>query len=157
MGLRTAGLRKILIPSNLFITFIASFYWRMHVLYPLDKYLGGLILLSSITAAVTIHGSYPDRHDSPYDFSDLLTVGPYSLCRHPFYLSLMGVQVGISLYMDSALGLASFVLTLPAWYLLMVREERELLMRWGERYREYMRRTPMILPKLRRNQSPQAS
>ena len=144
-------IRGPLVAFNLALTVLASFQGRMYLLYPLDKYVGGLIFLVSVAAAVAIHGSYPERHDTASDFPELMTEGPYALCRHPFYLSLMGVQVGTFLYMDSFLGLVAFLFTLPLWYLLILKEERDLLMHWGEKYEEYMRRTPMIIPRIRRS------
>ncbi len=51
-----------------------------------------LFIISSIVA-YRIHRMYPERHDKPSDFPQLLTTDPYALCRHPFYATLIVNQL----------------------------------------------------------------
>jgi len=75
--------------------------------------------------AYSIHVSYPERHDRPEDFPQLLTEGPYSACRHPFYLLLILIQFSIALYFFSLQAAAIAAVFLPMWYALMRIEEKE--------------------------------
>jgi protein-S-isoprenylcysteine O-methyltransferase Ste14 len=77
----------------------------------------------------------------------LVTGGPYRYVRHPFYLAMLIVVVGLSLLADNWLlllfGIATFIL-------LLIRapiEERELEARFGEAYRNYRARTGAVFPK----------
>ena len=112
--------------------------------------IGSVTLYVSVALGAAIHRSYPDRHDEPRDTGRLFTEGPYELCRHPFYLFMILVQFSIPLVLVSAPGLVLAAGLLPAWSLLVRIEERELLEYWGEAYREYMRRTPALIPSLGR-------
>jgi len=107
-------------------------------------------LYASVTLSSAIHRSYPDKHDKPSDMGRLFTEGPYELCRHPFYLFTILAQLSIPLVPVSAPGLVLAAGLLPAWLLLVRIEERELLEYWGEAYKEYMKRTPALIPDIRR-------
>ncbi len=108
---------------------------------------GAVLFAASVLAAVWIHSMFPPRHDRPEDFEELMTSGPYAYCRHPFYLALMVNQFSLPILFLSLTGLIVYLLLLPLWLMLIKLEERELLEYWGERYREYMRRVPMLIPR----------
>ncbi len=80
--------------------------------------------------------------------TELVTAGPYSVCRHPLYLGslLLGGSIGLFLHSAvSTLGLAAaaaayLVVTIPF-------EERALADRFGDSYVEYCRRTPRVWPR----------
>ena len=85
---------------------------------------------------------------SGYKSSSLVTVGPYSPCRHPLYLfSLLGfVGIGLTterLALAAAVALA-FLLAYPA---VMAQEEKLLRERFGGAFEAYARRTPRLLPR----------
>lgn len=80
---------------------------------------------------------------------ELVTTGPYRHVRHPLYTNFLLLGLALSLLTGSALVLA---LGLVGFGLLMLRtpiEERELVERFGSRYRSYMSRTPRWLPRFR--------
>lgn len=84
------------------------------------------------------------RTDDP-----LITGGPYSLVRHPQFLSAIGVVFfTIALYgnWDFVDPIANWALfTLSLWVLAIV-EERELLAHFGDTYRAYAQRVPRLFP-----------
>jgi len=78
----------------------------------------------------------------------LMTTGPYSLCQHPLYASLLlGIIPALSLILNSWLVLTSSVVG----YFLLKRyikiEENELNSIFGEEYMNYKRETPVFFPK----------
>jgi protein-S-isoprenylcysteine O-methyltransferase Ste14 len=86
----------------------------------------------------------------------LVTHGPYSLVRHPQFLSAIGISIfSISLFnpnefFGGALNYGSLVLnwllfTCSLWVLAII-EERELRQHFGEEYVEYARRVPRLFP-----------
>ena len=111
---------------------------------------GAATLYASVALAAAIHRSFPEKHDTPEDTGVLFTEGPYGLCRHPFYFFTMLAQLSIPLTFASLLGLAVAAALIPAWRLLVRVEERELLEYWGEKYLEYMKKVPALIPDIRR-------
>ncbi|MCE4620423.1 MAG: hypothetical protein F7C33_05300 [Desulfurococcales archaeon] len=56
---------------------------------------GTTMLYISVALALAIHRSFPGSHDRPEEVGELLTEGPYGLCRHPFYFLVMLAQASI--------------------------------------------------------------
>ena len=110
------------------------------------KLMGSATLFVSTALASAIHRSFPPKHDRPEDFERLYLEGPYKLCRHPFYFFLMLIQISIPLIFLSVPGLVMTILLIPAWFILVKTEERELVSYWGAKYLEYVRSVPMLIP-----------
>jgi protein-S-isoprenylcysteine O-methyltransferase Ste14 len=80
----------------------------------------------------------------------LLTDGPFRLCRNPMTLGAILAYLGIAIAARTAAGVA-LVLALAGALLAYLKglEERELADRFGEPYLAYKRETPFIVPRLR--------
>ena len=102
---------------------------------------GILILVSAMRALGKLYTSYlgiqPDHH--------LVTSGPYRLVRHPGYLgeilSVFGMGLSLSSLVGLALAIASVVLVLYR----IPPEEEMLLAKFGEEYREYVKRNYRLI------------
>jgi protein-S-isoprenylcysteine O-methyltransferase Ste14 len=80
----------------------------------------------------------------------LLREGIYGAVRHPRYLSA-GIGMLANALVVNYLGLYVLLMAIVApGYLMLVLEERELLDRFGDAYREYQRDVPRLIPRLRR-------
>lgn len=78
----------------------------------------------------------------------LVTWGPYSLCRHPLYALSMLAGVGVGLASRSVTLLASTVLLIVLLHVSAARrEDRLLLDRHGEAFRHYAAQVPSFLPR----------
>lgn len=86
---------------------------------------------------------------------ELVTTGPFALCRNPINLGAMVYYLGIAFIMGSYAALALFA-TWAALLILYIKlvEEKELAARFGEEYRSYRESTPFILPRLERKERP---
>ncbi len=81
----------------------------------------------------------------------LLTEGIYATIRHPRYVEAF---LAVLAYAFTANYLALYLLALvsvPAIYLIVVLEERELKKRFGEAYEDYGRRVPRFIPRTTRS------
>jgi protein-S-isoprenylcysteine O-methyltransferase Ste14 len=82
--------------------------------------------------------------------SRLLQDGIYRVVRHPRYLS-QAIGVIANGLIINHVGMYILILALLlAGYVMTVLEERELVDRFGEAYREYQREVPRLIPRLRR-------
>jgi len=82
----------------------------------------------------------------------LVTWGPYRYVRNPIYLGAFSVVVAQALLAANWLVLLPGLATIAVIYSQIRGEEAMLAERFGEQYLEYMRCTPRIIPRLRRQQ-----
>lgn len=102
----------------------------------------GLILF---TAGAYLTGKYV--YSKVPDERPLLLRGPFRYVRHPIYLSFLLIGTGFVLLAMNVLALLclSLFVNVKGW----THEEAELERLYGERYRQYRKRTGAFLPRLR--------
>jgi len=77
----------------------------------------------------------------------LKTDGPYAIVRHPMYLGIVLFHVGATLAFESLLLLAATLLyVVPLTAIRIAYEERVLREAFGDRYAQYQRDVPPLLP-----------
>ena len=87
--------------------------------------------------------------------SELITVGPYSMCRNPLYFfSLIGA-VGVGLTTETISIAVLLLIVFSIYYPFVIRsEEKHLAEMHGPRYQQYRQNTPSFVPSLRRFNEP---
>jgi len=70
--------------------------------------------------------------------------------RHPRYLSAGLAVIAVALFVDYVGVYLLILLLFSLGYPMLIFEEKELVDRFGEEYRQYQREVPRILPRLRR-------
>jgi protein-S-isoprenylcysteine O-methyltransferase Ste14 len=80
----------------------------------------------------------------------LLVQGPFQYSRNPMGFGTSLAYLGLSFFMAS-LSMVVFSLAFTSVFILYIKlvEEKELVERFGESYREYMHNTPFFIPKVR--------
>ena len=78
--------------------------------------------------------------------SVLVKKGLYKFIRHPLYLSLFFLGTGVMLKDMQATQLIAGFINLIAVYITARIEEGEMISRFGDDYREYMKETKMFIP-----------
>lgn len=79
--------------------------------------------------------------------TSLVDQGPYSLVRHPLYVSTALGTIGIGLASENLIALAGIVLmTLLSYWPVVRAEEHRLIEIHGKAYRDYQRRVPQLIP-----------
>lgn len=77
----------------------------------------------------------------------LTTSGPYGYVRHPQYTGIFVAIFGEGVvHWPTVFSLTAFPVIVGAYVLLARKEERQMLEKFGERYREYRQRVPMFFP-----------
>lgn len=80
----------------------------------------------------------------------LVTDGPYRFVRHPMYAAIFLIGIGISLLSANWVVASSYMLPTTSLYLFRVSDEEEMMIiQFGDEYREYIRNTNRLIPKLR--------
>ena len=81
---------------------------------------------------------------------ELVTGGAYAHVRHPVYLGGIVIWCGLSAcFLNVAAAAVTVLYVIPAYLLYMRSEEQMMLASFGDSYRRYKRRVPMLLPRLR--------
>ena len=81
----------------------------------------------------------------------LVIEGPYRYVRHPLYFGVVVIVVGWWLLLDYSFLLVSAILLLLWFNFAVARfEEEELRAMFGERYQEYAKEVPRIIPFIKR-------
>ena len=74
---------------------------------------------------------------------ELITYGPFSVCRNPLYVGSVIITIGISLCFENLILLgAALLITMPIHVLVAVAEEKHLERRFGQAYEQYKQNVP---------------
>jgi len=77
----------------------------------------------------------------------LVTTGPYSICRNPLYFFNLLIGLGIVAALQNLLLFVPLVVLYPASYFLAILgEEGELAQRFGAEYENYRKTVPRVAP-----------
>lgn len=79
----------------------------------------------------------------------MVTEDLYQRMRHPQYLGIILVTVGMLIQWPTLLTIAMWPLLMIAYYRLARREEREMEAYYDQAYQQYRARTPMFIPSLK--------
>ena len=87
--------------------------------------------------------------------SELVTDGPYSICRNPLYIGTLFIAVGAGLCFENVVLLAVTVMViLPVHYIVARMEEPHLQAKFPVEYPAYMQSVPRFWPRLGIYRSP---
>jgi protein-S-isoprenylcysteine O-methyltransferase Ste14 len=78
----------------------------------------------------------------------LMTDGVYARVRHPQYTGLFLIIFGEGIvHWPTIVSVAAFPIIVFAYTMLARKEEKQMLIKFGDKYREYQRRVPMFIPR----------
>jgi protein-S-isoprenylcysteine O-methyltransferase Ste14 len=101
-----------------------------------------------------VHALEPSKFQQR-EYGMLVTTGPYHYVRNPIYLGAFSLFVAQGLVAGNWLVLLPPLAIIPIFYGQVPKEELMLIDRFGDEYREYMKRTRRIIPKFRRERPTQ--
>lgn len=98
-----------------------------------------------LTAQITLgrnHASVP----MIWENQQLIRHGIYRLVRHPLYLGVITLSIGLGVYGPSFPGVLLMSLLIPIFLIRIRIEEKLLLETFGDAYREYQKTTRTLIP-----------
>lgn len=116
---------------------VAGFAWGIHALRSFD-------LLGLRPIREHLRDKPADSHAAAAEPNALVVRGPYRWVRHPLYTCVI-----VLLWADPQMGPGRLVLAglWTAWIYVGARlEERDLIADFGDEYREYRKRVPILIP-----------
>ena len=128
--------------------------WIDRVALPLPGWLrwaGAGLAAASLPLLAWVHrtlGRYWSVNLRLAEGQPLLTSGPYRWVAHPMYTALFGFMIGLSLVSASPLFAVPSLGAIVALTIRIPREERMMVERFGERYREYRNRVGGVVPRV---------
>ena len=78
--------------------------------------------------------------------NELVTDGIYGFIRHPQYLGILMITTIWLFAWPTLITAVMWPILLFAYYRLAKKEEKEMEKQFGEKYIEYKKRVPMLLP-----------
>ena len=113
----------------------------------LALYVMGFALMA--WALITLGRTYQLGGSAPRAADKIVTAGPYSLVRHPMYLSALCIALGLACMIQSLAYLAVFIIYLALILPLIPYEERNLRAAYGDAYAAYQRKVGALIPRIR--------
>lgn len=147
---------EFLIPASALL-YVISPSWVARFSFTLPTWLrvcGAALSIVSLALLVWIHRALGRHWSTSLRLRDrhvIVTTGPYARVRHPMYTALFGNVLGLSMLS------ANWIVVLPRLiqslrlYARIGGEEAMMIERFGEEYRDYMKRTGRLLPRGRSN------
>jgi protein-S-isoprenylcysteine O-methyltransferase Ste14 len=135
----------------IYVFFTAQFYWMQLPLMAIVRWIGvvvGIGCLPLVAWVQWILGESSSKTLTIQDDHKLVKTGPYSRIRHPMYsvhtfwfLSWFLVSTNLLFAIYWILWIAYIAIRIP-------QEEKMLIEKFGDEYREYMRNTGRLLPRI---------
>jgi protein-S-isoprenylcysteine O-methyltransferase Ste14 len=106
-----------------------------------------LILSAYIVASGYLTLKRKGKPDSNFENTSVLVkTGLYGYIRHPLYLSIFLLGTGIMMKQTGILQISLEIINIIAIYLTARIEEKEMIDKFGDEYRDYMIDTKMFIP-----------
>ncbi|MFP3985380.1 MAG: methyltransferase family protein [Candidatus Bathyarchaeia archaeon] len=145
LGLWLSSQPRFTIPtlSNLSITVLNFSTPILHLIVSLPLILFGAWIALKGVKAITF--KVAETHCAP---KRLETSGVYSIVRHPQYFGWVLTHFGMSLLLSAWYSLLFTPISAALIYLIAKKEEEGLISKFGEKYKDYQKKVPMLIPSL---------
>lgn len=139
-------------------TFIPSFMKWAAIPFPVwVRWVGLALGLLAIVINAWSHRTLNQKLSEDFDpalrllkVPALVTEGPYARMRHPIYLAFLLMQIAV-LFLTSNwfIGLCGIAIIISVIAIRVPEEERMLIEQFGDEYRNYIKHTGSLFPKIR--------
>ena len=146
---RYHGIARFFSFESIFLLFLLN--WRLWFRDPLswNQIIAWILLFSSIYPVVAGYILLKRKGKSEKSLENttiLIKSGIYLYIRHPLYCSLLLLGTGIMFKDPGTLQLIAGAVNIIALFFTAKIEEKEMLVRFGDQYVDYMKETKMFIP-----------
>jgi len=148
---RYHGIARFFAFESIYILFLLNYRVWFHDPFSLTQIASWILLVFSIypVTAGYILLKRIGKPDSNFENTSVLVKsGIYGFIRHPLYLSVFMLGTGIMLKDTSSYQLILGTVNMVAIILTALIEEKEMIARFGDSYRDYMKETKMFIPNI---------
>jgi protein-S-isoprenylcysteine O-methyltransferase Ste14 len=146
---RYHGITRFFAFESIFILLLLNYRGWFHNAFSLNQIISWILLFGSIYPGLAGYLLLKRKGRSEQSFENttaLVKTGIYRYIRHPLYSSLFLLGTGIMFKNTGSLQLAVGAVNLVAVYLTSRIEEKEMIARFGDQYKDYMKETKMFIP-----------
>ena len=116
------------------------FSWKTFPFFPLLNVLGGILIILSFGFHGWAHKKHDQAHKDTEEIETIVTTGVFSKIRHPLYLSVILINIGIGLAFGVVVTFIIALLTIVHWVLTALKEEAALMKKFPVEYARYKQR-----------------
>lgn len=113
------------------------FSWKAFPVFPLSRMLGGILILLAFGFHGWAHKTHKQAHKDTKEVETIVTTGAFSKIRHPLYLSIIPMNIGIALAFGVRVTFILALLTIIHWVLTALKEEAALMEKFPVEYARY--------------------
>jgi len=104
-----------------------------------------VLIISGVFAFVGLRKVFKEVREKP----SVITSGAFAYCRHPVYFGSILLFVGLSILSWSLLAFGISVVIVVFYEYVSTYEEKLLVEQFGQEYRDYQKKVPKWIPRLK--------
>lgn len=146
---RYHGIPRFFAFESIYLLVLLNFRVWFHDPFCLKQVISWILLILSVYVALAGYFLLKKKGRSKGNFENttvLVKSGVYRLIRHPLYFSLFLLGTGVMMKDPVVPAIVLGVINLIAVGLTALTEEKEMVEKFGEPYKEYMKETKMFIP-----------
>ncbi len=116
------------------------FSWKTFPIFPLSHVLGGVLIPLAYGFHRWVHKEHKQAHEESGKIEAIVNTGVFSKIRHPLYLSIIAMNIGIALAFGVMVTFILALLTIIHWVLTALKEEEALMEKFPAEYQKYKQR-----------------
>jgi protein-S-isoprenylcysteine O-methyltransferase Ste14 len=146
---RYHGIARFFSFESIFILVLLNYRFWFRDAFASHQVVSWIFLFASIYPGIAGYLLLKRRGRSENNFENttiLVKSGIYKYIRHPLYCSLLLLGTGVMFKNTAVLSLVCGAVNIAAVYLTARIEEKEMVVKFGSGYSEYMKETKMFIP-----------
>jgi protein-S-isoprenylcysteine O-methyltransferase Ste14 len=158
IGLLILGGILLMIGVVIYAFYTTLFPWSCLPLPDLVRWIGVIIGVITVPLIAWVHwvlGHALSKSLTIQDEHQLVTTGPYRWIRHPIYTVFIFYFLALFLVSTNLFLLIAWIIMVITFIIRIPKEEQMLINQFGDAYREYMKMTGRLFPRLRKKRDVQ--
>ena len=116
------------------------FSWTKLPLFPVLNIIGVVLILGGFLFHGYCERGHKQAHGKSENIEKIMTNGMYSKIRHPLYLGIIIMNIGVALAFGVVLTFIFSFISIVHWIMTAIAEEESLLKKFPEEYAQYQKR-----------------